>query len=118
MCGKIEINYHINSNYNLYVMLTPTTLTMAQQSTATVTIDTTVLSGVAQQITFCVVDPPKGIKYYFSPTTVNVGDTATLVILADKINIGTYPINIQATSRVTNHTAVLTLVVTASDFSI
>ena len=68
---------------------------------------------------------PVGAKAWFTPPIVPVGLDSTLHIATFNVTPGTYQVTVEVVGRavqgggvIVKHSAVLTLVVTASDFSV
>ncbi len=99
-------------------MLTPSTLTIAQGTTGTCTVSTTLLSGVSQQIEFDTASLPPDAWAQFAPPIVNVAQDTILTIYTFDTPVGTYEVTIEANGAITSQSAVLTLIVTASDFDV
>lgn len=97
-------------------MLTPSTLTIPQSGSATCAISTALVSGVPQPIQLSAV-LPKNVQATFAPPAVVVGADCIMTVTVGNVTPGTYTVPVTATGTSATHTATLTLIVTASDFS-
>ncbi|GHC74951.1 M20/M25/M40 family metallo-hydrolase [Streptomyces flavofungini] len=81
-------------------------------ATANATVNTTTVTGSAQQITLTATGAPTGVDVSFSPGTVTSGSDATMkVTTSQSTAAGTYPITVTGTAGAKTHTAQYTLTV-------
>ncbi|WP_405652679.1 M20/M25/M40 family metallo-hydrolase [Streptomyces sp. RK9] len=81
-------------------------------ATANATVNTTTVTGSAQQITLTSSGAPTGVDVAFTPGTVTSGSDATMkVTAAQSAKAGTYPITVTGTAGAKTHTAQYTLTV-------
>ena len=99
-------------------MLTPSTLTIPQTGVGTCLISTTLVSGQPQLLQLSTTTPA-GVQAFFSPPAVMVGTNCILTItVGGSVAPGTYPMTLNVVGPAVSHTVILTLIVTASDFSV
>ena len=99
----------------------PASLTVAQGSSATSTINTAVTSGAAQSVTLSVSGAPAGATASLSPSTVTAGNASTLTFDAGTAAAGTYTLTITGTATSGSHSTSVSVTLTppaASDFGI
>ncbi|MFE7414952.1 M20/M25/M40 family metallo-hydrolase [Streptomyces laurentii] len=81
-------------------------------ATATATVNTSTVSGAAQQISLTASGAPSGVSVTFSPATVTSGAASTLRIATSAgTAAGTYPITVQGAAGGKTHTVTYTLTV-------
>ncbi|MFJ2788642.1 M28 family peptidase [Streptomyces sp. NPDC093249] len=79
-------------------------------SSATATVNTTTVSGSAQQVALTATGAPTGVTVSFSPSTVTSGSSATMTVATTSgTTAGTYPITVTGRSGSNSHTAQYTL---------
>jgi exo-1,4-beta-D-glucosaminidase len=93
----------------------PASGSVAQGSSATTTVSTSLASGTAEPVTLTASGLPTGATATFSPASVTAGGSSTLSIsTAASTPAGTYPITIMGTAPSATHTASYSLTVTTS----
>lgn len=98
-------------------MLTPSTLTVAQGGSGTCVVSTALASGVPQQLQLSA-SLPTGVQAFFAPPAVMVGVNSLMTIVVGNVTPGSYPVTVTAAGSLSTHSSVLTLTVTASDFTL
>ncbi|MEW2388120.1 M20/M25/M40 family metallo-hydrolase [Streptomyces venezuelae] len=92
--------------------LSPASGKVEPGASTTGTVNTTTVTGSAQQITLTASGAPAGVNVTFDPTTVTSGSNATMKITtAASTTAGTYPITVTGTAGTKTHTAQYTLTV-------
>jgi hypothetical protein len=93
----------------------PATLSVAQGSSGTSTITSTVTGGFDSAITLTASGQPTGVTVGFSPSSITGAGTSTMTMtVASTTATGTYPITVTGTSGSTTETTTVTLTVTAA----
>ncbi len=97
----------------------PSTQTVAQGSSTSYTVTVAATTGRRQTVQFSVSGLPSGATGTFSPSSVTGSGSSTLSVgTAATPLAGTYPLTITASGTYATHTAIVTLVVVSTDFSI
>jgi pseudomonalisin len=97
----------------------PASRSVNQGSTATYTVTESIFDNYSNTVTFSVSGLPAGATSTFAPPTLSGAGTSTLSISTLATTpLGSYPLTITGTDGVLTHTASVTLVVTAPDFSL
>ncbi|MYY83556.1 MULTISPECIES: M20/M25/M40 family metallo-hydrolase [unclassified Streptomyces] len=92
--------------------LSPASGKVEPGASTTGTVNTTTVTGGAQQITLTASGAPAGVDVTFDPKTVTSGSDATMKITtAASTTAGTYPITVTGTAGTKTHTARYTLTV-------
>jgi outer membrane protein assembly factor BamB len=96
------------------IAATPATVPVVAGNSDTTSIATTLVSGVAETITFSATGAPSGVTTGFSPASVSTGGSSTLTLtVGASTTPGTYPITVTGTALSATHSTTLTLTVTA-----
>ena len=97
--GGIAYDLYIrNRAYDFTVSASPTTTTIEQGSSGTVTINTAVTSGPGGVITLTADTPPSGLTLSLSPATIPTGGSSTLAIhVSSTQSLSSYFLNVTAT---------------------
>ena len=99
----------------------PSSLTVAQGSSATSTIGTAVTSGVAQAVALSVSGTPAGATASLTPSAVTTGNASTLTFSAGTAAAGPYTLTVTGTAASGSHSTSVSVTVTppaVSDFGI
>ncbi len=97
----------------------PASRSVNQGGTATYTVTESVFDNYSNTVTFSVSGLPAGASSTFTPATLSGAGTSSLSITTLATTpLGSYPLTISGTDGVLTHTASVTLVVTAPDFSL
>ncbi|MBZ5491264.1 MAG: hypothetical protein LAO76_10065 [Acidobacteriia bacterium] len=97
----------------------PASQSVNQGSTATYTVTESVFDNYSNTVTFSVSGLPAGASPTFTPPTLSGAGTSSLSITTLATTpLGSYPLTITGTDGVLTHTASVTLVITAPDFSL
>ncbi|MEU8758663.1 M20/M25/M40 family metallo-hydrolase [Streptomyces sp. NPDC048659] len=92
--------------------LVPASGSVDPGAAATATVNTTTVTGAAQQIALTATGAPAGVTVSFSPATVTSGSSSTLRIATTTgTAAGTYPITVQGAAGGKTHTVQYTLTV-------
>ncbi|WP_030684497.1 M20/M25/M40 family metallo-hydrolase [Streptomyces sp. NRRL B-1347] len=92
--------------------LTPASGKVEPGASATATVNTSTVTGSAQQISLTATGAPTGVSVSFDPATVTSGANSTLkVSTSASTTAGTYPITVTGTAGTKTHTAQYTLTV-------
>jgi len=94
--------------------LSPSSGSVVQGATATATVGTATVSGVAQTLNLSVSGLPNGASAMLTPASVTSGGSSTLAIVTSTTTpTGSYPVTITGSATSGSHTATYTLQVTA-----
>ncbi|GLY94304.1 M4 family metallopeptidase [Actinoplanes sp. NBRC 103695] len=97
---------------NFTAAATPTSLTVDPGETATTTVNTTVIAGEAEDVTFSATGLPAGVTVDFDPATVTAGGSTTATITtSETLGSGTYQLTLVATSPSVARTVTVNLTV-------
>jgi hypothetical protein len=100
----------------------PSSLSLAQGSSGTSTIGTSVTSGAAQTVVLSATGQPAGVTVGFNPGSVTTGGSSTMTVTVDPLTTpGDYTIVVTGTGSTATHTTSVALTVAPappSDFSI
>lgn len=100
-------------------MVSPSSLTLSQNSSGTVAIATTVTSGSTQSVAFTISGLPGYVTAIFAPPAILAGNDSILTLAAGNTLPGTYTLTISASGALgITHTANVSLTITESDFSL
>ena len=113
-CGAAATN-------DFSISASPTTLSLARNTSGTSTISTALVSGSAETIALAVSGTPAGATASVSPISVSTGGSSTLTVNAGTALAGTYPITVTGTASATHSTTVSVTIQApppANDFSI
>jgi pseudomonalisin len=121
--GSVDASTLVNSwpspAPNFTLAASPASQSANQGITANYTVTLTALNGFANSVTFSISSLPTGATATFTPASLTGSGTSALAISTTASTpIGNYPLTITGTDGVLTHTASLTLVVTAPDFSL
>jgi hypothetical protein len=94
------------------ISASPTSLSLAANTSGTSTISTATTSGAAQTVNLTVSGTPAGATASLSPTSVTSGGSATLTVNAGTAAAGTYTLTVTGTGT-TTHSTTVSLTVTA-----
>ena len=93
----------------------PSSVSVAQGSSGTSTITSTVSGGFSSAITLSATGQPTGVTVSFNPTSITGAGTSTMTMtVASSTATGTYSIKVTGTSGSTVESATVTLTVTAA----
>jgi kumamolisin len=93
----------------------PSSVSVAQGSSGTSTITSTVTGGFDSAVTLTASGQPTGVTVGFSPTSITGTGTSTMTMtVASTTSTGTYTITVTGTSGSTSHTTTVSLTVTAA----
>ncbi|MGA3212254.1 MAG: S53 family peptidase [Terriglobales bacterium] len=93
----------------------PSSVSVAQGSSGTSTITSTVTGGFDSAVTLTASGQPTGVTVGFSPTSITGTGTSTMTMtVASTTSTGTYTITVTGTSGSTTHTTTVSLTVTAA----
>ena len=99
--------------------VTPTSRTVAQNSSTTFTVSVVPVNNYTGTISFSVTGLPAGATAGFSPTTITTsGSTVVTITTAATTALGSYPLTIFGNDGTIGHSVHVTLVVANPDFSI
>ena len=108
-----------NGTPDFSLAATPASQSVNQGSTATYTVTESVFDNYSNTVTFSVSGLPAGASPTFTPPTLSGAGTSSLSITTLATTpLGSYPLTITGTDGVLTHTASVTLVITAPDFSL
>lgn len=94
------------------IAVSPTSASVAQGSSTTPTVSTTLVRGSAQTVTLSVTGLPTGATASFSPPSVTSGNSSTMTIATTSgTPAGTYPISVNGTGTSVSHFTTFTLTV-------
>ena len=101
----------------------PSSASVPAGAGTTTTLNTTITSGVAQQVTLSASGAPAGTTVSFNPTTINSGQSSTMTVTTSTSTPvgGPTPITVTGTGATATHSTTFSLTVTAvptNDFSI
>ena len=97
----------------------PNTLSLAQGTGGSVSINTAVVSGAAESVTLSVSGVPSGATASLNPSSVTSGGSSTLTINAGTAAPGSYTLTVTGSAPSATHSTTVTLTITASpDFTI
>jgi subtilase family serine protease len=121
--GSVDASTLVNSwptpSPDFTLAASPASQSVNQGITANYTVTLTALNGFANSVTFSISSLPAGAAATFTPASLTGSGTSALAISTTASTpIGNYPLTITGTDGVLNHTASITLVVTAPDFSL
>ncbi|MER7765135.1 M28 family peptidase [Streptomyces sp. NPDC097619] len=86
--------------------LSPASGSVDPGASVTAAVNTTTVSGGAQQVSLTASGAPAGVSVSFSPSTVTSGTNATMTVSASSgAASGTYPITVTGTAGTNSHTA-------------
>lgn len=92
----------------------PSSLSLAQNTSGTSTISTTTTSGTAQTVNLSVSGLPSGASASLNPTSVTSGSSATLTVNTGTAAAGTYTLTVTGTGSSATHNTTMSLTVTTS----
>jgi hypothetical protein len=95
------------------ISASPSSLTLAQNTSGTSTISTAVTSGSAGTVSLSASGTPAGATASLSPTSVTAGSSSTLTVSAGTAAAGSYTITITGTEGSATHSTTVALTVTA-----
>jgi hypothetical protein len=121
--GSVDASTLVNSwptpSPDFTLAASPASQSVNQGITANYTVTLTALNGFANSVTFSISSLPAGATATFTPASLTGSGTSSLAISTTASTpIGNYPLTITGTDGALNHTASITLVVTAPDFSL
>lgn len=119
--GLISALAGSGSTPNFSLSASPSLVSIAQGSSGSSTITSTVSGGFNSAIGLTASGQPSGVTVSFSPSSITGAGTSTMhITVASTTATGTYPITVTGTSGSTVHTTTVTLTVTgtATGFSI
>ncbi len=97
----------------------PSSFNLGAGGSASSTITVGALSGFTGTVSLTASGQPSGSTVAFTPTSIATSGTSTLAItLPSTVSVGTYYVTVTGTSGSLTHTATVTLIVGAGDFSI
>jgi hypothetical protein len=96
----------------------PASRTVTPTGTTTYTATVAALNGFTGTVSFSVSGLPAGATGSFTPTSVTPSGTSTLTVTTAGTPTGSFTLTITGTSGSLTHSATVTLVVSASDFSL
>ena len=99
------------------IAASPSSFTVAQNSSGGTTITTTAISG-AGTVSLSLSGLPAGVTGSVSPASVAAGSNSTLTVNAGNAVPGTYTLTVTGIEGANTHSIFVTLVVAASDFTI
>jgi kumamolisin len=103
------------SNPNFSLSALPASVSIAQNSSGSSTITSTVTGGFNSAITLTASGQPSGVTISFSPSSImGTGSSTMNITVASTAAAGTYPITVTGTSGTTSHTTTVTLTVTGN----
>jgi len=107
---------YTGSSPTLSVAVSPTTISIAQGATGTVTVTTTVSGGFSSAVTLSASGVPTGATSSFSTTTIAApgSGTSTLTLGGGTAATGTYTVTVTATGGGQTKTATISMTVTSS----
>lgn len=109
--ASLIVNTPITPNYS--ISLSPTSKSIVQASSSTVTVTTTPTGGFTSPITLSASSLPNGVTASFSPNPVSPGSSSTLTLNASSTaTTGTVTVNINGVASPLSRTAPLSLTVT------
>jgi hypothetical protein len=104
-CGAATNDFSISAS--------PTSLSLAANTSGTSTISTATTSGAAQTVNLSVSGTPAGATATLSPTSVTSGGSSTLTVNAGTAAAGTYTLTVTGTGASATHSTTVSLTVTA-----
>ena len=120
--GTIGHTAHVTlvvGNPDFTVAASPTSQTVIQGNSTSYTVTQTALNNYAATVSYSVSGLPTGATATFTPASLTTSGTTTLAIgTATTTPGGTYTLTISGTDGTLTHTASITLVVSAVDFSL
>ncbi len=96
------------------ISASPSSLSIAQNSSGTSTISTAVTSGSAQTINLSASGLPSGATASFSPTSVTAGGSSTLTINTGSAAAGSYTVTVTGTGTSATHSTSIALTITST----
>ena len=101
------------------ISATPTTLSLGQGASGTVTISTAVVSGTAESVSLSISGVPAGATASFGTNPVTSGGSSGLTINTGTAAPGTYTLTVTGTAPSATHSTSVTLTISASpDFAV
>ncbi|MEV0582333.1 M4 family metallopeptidase [Nonomuraea sp. NPDC050310] len=110
---SLQIGASQGDDYSM--ALNPSSASVQAGSSATTTLQTTVTSGNAQQVTLSASGAPAGVTVSFSPATIQSGQSSTVTIsVGASVSPNTYPITISGDGASADRSATFSLTVGGS----
>jgi hypothetical protein len=102
-CNTVPSNFSLSAS--------PTSLSLAQGGSGTLTISTAVTSGSAQTVSLSASGQPAGTTVSFNPTSVTAGSSSTMTVsVGSSTAPGSYTITVTATGTSATHTITIGLI--------
>jgi hypothetical protein len=113
----LDIIFNPTSNPDFGISASPANLSIAQGSSGTSTITTTVSGGFSSAVSLGASGMPSGVSAAFTPTSIAApgsGTSSLKLTIGASVTAGTYPITVTGTGGGKTHTTSVSLTVTSS----
>ncbi|MBZ5523559.1 MAG: hypothetical protein LAP21_15100 [Acidobacteriia bacterium] len=101
------------------VSATPASLTVPQNNSGNYAVSVAAISGYSGTVNLTLSGQPAGVTGVFTPASITGSGSSTLAVsVGSAVPAGSYPLIITGSDGVTTHTAAVTLVVVAADFTL